>query len=506
MNNKRLSKFLILFILINLSFINISFAEKQMSNAFIPVEHYSSEDPLKEEDFKPYKRNFEAEEEPEAPPKKPDICSDIILDLIQKQQPITLKESLEIALEKNFNLQIAEKRVERDKWNYYQSITNWLPDLIYEYSLTRIGGEFLVGELVPLTLRNTPIESNFLLFFTASFQKYFDLKTARYEFKSQEKELEFTQDEILLKTVSEYYELLTAKLSIEILKTNIKQIKEQLRINNSKLEAGIGTKFDVLRSQADLSLARQELILAENRYRIAQAKLANTIGIPVLIQLEPNSDDAEIKELFKDCFDLNKAKNIAMLYRSDIYAEALNIEALRQQKNSAVSIYAPKIRLRGMIARQGTAGNGIHPNHALGIVVGWEGGTNLGMKGFTDIKTFNAQLDESQLTLTNKRRDVQKEIVRTFSNTISARKLIEATKVELASAEESRRISVIRLDEGVGTFIDVLQSQTTFTNAKINNLRSIIGYNISQSQLLFEMGIISIDNILNGFNSNEVLP
>ncbi|MEI8390109.1 MAG: TolC family protein [bacterium] len=456
-----------------------------------------------------------AERPKNANPNKPDICGSIIFDLTQKEQPISLKDTLEIAMEKNFNIKIFAQKAESDKWIYYGTIANFLPDIDGAQTIQKNTGEFIVNTVIPDQVKETAYRLNFDYSYFISIRKYFDLQIARTQYKAQKKQLEFTKDQVLKNSATKYYELLESKRGIEILKTNIKQITEQLRINKEKNEAGIGTKFDVLRAQADLARANQSLTLAENQYRLNQAQLANIIGISVFTRLVPDDNDIKIKEIFKDCFDLDRAKELAMTNRADLQSAKFDIEAARQKRNLGYANYLPDIALYGQVSRQGTFQSSIGPNRFVGVAVGWNlamrrplevdypAGMGLGLFGYTDIKSRSAQLEESKLTYINKSRDIDENIVKTFFNTVTARSLIDSTWSEVQASAESRNIAVVRLRAGIGTFIDVLQAQTTYTSAKINHLNAVVSYNISQVELLFEMGVISVNNILNGFNSSN---
>lgn len=452
----------------------------------------------------------------DANPNKPDICGNIIFDLTEKEQPISLKDALAISMEKNFDIKIFEQKAEKNKWNYYGTIANFLPDIDPNMNLQKNKGEFIVNTIIPDQVTETALQLNLDYYYFVSIKKYFNLQVARNDYKSQKKQLEYTKDQVLKDSAIKYYELLESKRGIEILKTNIDQIKEQLRINKEKQEAGIGTKFDVLRAEADLARANQSLTLAENIYRLDQAQLANIIGLPVFIQLVPDDDDIKIKEIFKNCFNLEQAKEIAMSTRPDLQAAKFDIEAAKQKRNSSYSNYIPDIALFGQYARQGTGQSGYLPNQIYGIAVGWNlslndistgfispAGLGLGLMNYTNIKARSAELNESKLNYIKKSRDIEENLVRTFFNTVTARSLIDSTWAELQAAAESRNISVIRLKAGIGTFIDVLQAQSTYTSANINHLTAVVGYDISQVELLFEMGVISVNNILEGFNSDS---
>lgn len=448
-------------------------------------------------------------------PKKPDICGSIIFDLTQKEEPINLKDSLAISMENNFDIKIFTQKAEKNKWDYYASIANFLPDVDFEQAIQRNIGTFVVSGIIPDSTKETAIQSNLFYDYLISASKYFNLKIAKNQYQSQKKTLESQKNQVLRDTATKYYDVLESKRRIEILETNIKQIKEQLRINKEKLDSGLGTKFDVLRAQADLASAKQSLTLAQNKYRFNQAQLANIIGIPVFIQLVPDDKDIKVKEIFKDCFDLDKAKEIAMSTRPDLQAAKFDIEVVRQRRNKIYANYLPDIALFGVSSEQGIVGNTIAPNHQFGVVAGWNikyryndevsyyAGQGLGLIGYTNIKSRTAELNESKLTYVKKSRDIEENLVRTFFNTVAARSIIDSTWAELQAAAESRNISVLRLKSGLGSFIDVLQAQSTYTTAKINHLAAVLGYDKSQVELLFEMGVISVNNILEGYKSDE---
>ena len=59
------------------------------------------------------------------------------------------------------------------------------------------------------------------------------------------------------------------------------------------------------------------------------------------------------------------------------------------------------------------------------------------------------------------------------------------------------------MQTGTQTFLDVIQAQNLKVNAQVRLTECITDYNIAQVQLLFESGIITIDNVLNGINQNQ---
>jgi len=430
---------------------------------------------------------------------KPDICGEIIFDPTVWEVPLTLDEALAIALDKNFDIKEFLARKNRFKWFFYQAAAGLLPDITYDFRLGYLQGQFLADFIIPDRVSEFPLESNFLYSHNISARKWFIFKESFYIFESARKELDFTRDEALLEAARAYYELLRAKVDIKILEINVKQIEEQFRINKQRVAAGAGSQFDVYRAEADRDRAIQRLLRRRNSYRLAQAQLSNVLGLPVFIQLVPCEQDIFIKEIFADCFTLETAGQIAICERDDLAALKMDIKAARQRKNQGYSVYLPEINIRGQVAQQGTVKAGIFPNTRIELFVDWNGLRSLGLFGYTEIKAREAEIMEEKFQYTIQCRNIQENVLRAFSDVITERQLIEVTAAELEAAGKSREISLIRLKEEIGSFIDVIQTQSVYTDARANYLESITNYNISQIELLFEMGVISINSILNGF-------
>ncbi len=438
--------------------------------------------------------------------KKPDICGEIIFDPTECEVPINLEEALTISLNRNFDIKLFLARKQRDKWRFYQSFAGFLPDITSTFLLTRAQGVFIVGDIEPVKVLETPFEMNFFLNQRLSLREYFNFKESFYNFKSAREELEFSKDEALLEASRSYYNALRAKIDIEILQKNVEQIEEQFQINQQRVAAGVGTEFDVLRAEADRDNAIQRLLRRKNAYRLAQAQLANTLGVPVFIQLEPCDNDLLIRKIFYDCFNLDIARQAAFKKRDDLAAASFDIKAARQRKNAGYSIYFPEVNLIGQLAEQGTTQIGIFPAKRLTLFVEWNGLASLGLRGYTEIKARKAEIREQELLYTIRSRDIEENIVKSFSDIITARQLIDSTFLELEAAKLSREISLVRLKEGIGSFIDVILTQNVYTESRLDNIDSIIGYNIFQIELLFEMGELSINNILFGFDSPALQP
>lgn len=434
-----------------------------------------------------------------------ELSSEIVLCTPKESVSISLEDSLRIALEKNLNIKIIRSQKENLQWQYYNSISTFLPNIGYELRKTRFGGNVLVGSVIPVNIVETSTSTKFLGSIDTSFSEIFNAVSAKYTYRSAQKNFDFTKDQVLLNTAVAYYRTLEAKYNVEILKANLEQTQEQLRLNQERFNAGVGTKFDVLRSEAEVALAQQNLIEANNRLRLNQAQFANTIGENVFTPYMPLDEDVKPKTLVIGCLNDNMARQLAIQNRPDLQALQLNINAARAARNSGYSSYLPVVTFSGEIGHIGTSQTDLLPNRSGTILVTWNGGAGLGLLPLTYVQSLNAQVREQKFRLINETRNVEQSIINSFSNTITARELIDASAKQVNSAEESRRLALVRLQAGVGLYIDVLNAQSDATRAKIRYLTAIMNYNISQVQLLFDIGVISANNILDGFDAQTAL-
>ncbi|OGH97555.1 MAG: hypothetical protein A2104_02965 [Candidatus Melainabacteria bacterium GWF2_32_7] len=438
-------------------------------------------------------------------PEQPKVQAEITLDCPKDQIPITLEKSIQTALENNYGIKIISTQQTRDKWLYYNDLSDFLPDVSFNYTQTRFGGAFLVGGVVPVDVTSTNINTGFAAQWDGftGLRRYFNTRASRAIYNASKKNLELTQDQVLLLSTKQYYTLLQDKLNIEILKVALEQTQAQLRINQQRFEAGVGTRFDILRAEAEVASAEQNLIAAYNRLRLSQAQLANTLGINIFTPLVPAEEEVEPKTLFKDCFDLTEVTQIAIKNKPELDIAELNIAATRARRNSVYSIYLPTVSVRSTVNLTGREITDLNQNQSVALLVSWLGGENLGLEGLTSVKALNAQVEEAKLRLVDTTRNLEQSIVNSFYDIITARELIAATRAETVSAQESLRLAVIRLEEGVGIYTDVIAAQLTETQARIKYLNAIIGYNTSQAQLLFDMGVISPNNLLQGYTEEE---
>jgi OMF family outer membrane factor len=130
----------------------------------------------------------------------------------------------------------------------------------------------------------------------------------------------------------------------------------------------------------------------------------------------------------------------------------------------------------------------------IGLSVQW----NVGGLGYTDANKIKQARMEARKTQLEFARDLQwvcKDVRDSYLSSIDAKNLIGATTAAVNSSRQQLKVAVIRLDEGVGTDLEVVNSQRSYTNALIEKAKAIVQFNEAQADLLRAMGKISVDTL-----------
>lgn len=428
--------------------------------------------------------------------------ADVDMEIIEhfKEEPVfvSLDECIGVALLNNFNIKVSNLDYVSAKWDYRNALAQFLPEVNFEGYSIYYNGQVLVGGVVPdhveeLALSGTLRVAHDL---TQGGAQIFEAKARKFKVRANLNRLDFTKDEVILETARDYYELLRAKISIEIHLKNLYERTAQLKLTQTLMEAGLGTRFDVVRSKGEQALAEQNFMVALNNFRTAQAKLANIMGIEVNSHLFPIEIEVKPFILVDEKLSTDELFKIAEFSRDDVKALEAEIKTLKQQKYKVYTDFVPKPRIVYQGQFQGTARAGVYSNNVLGAYLDVPIGSRLGVGTVTKANSIQGQIDSVSYKLEVLLRNIKENLISNYWKAQILKERIEIAKKQVEYASDSVTLAELRLDAGEGILIDVIQAQTIKNNARIELLSTIVDYNINQIQLLYDNGTISYENIV----------
>ena len=412
-----------------------------------------------------------------------------------------LEECIKVALGENYDILEQEAVKQQAFWENKNSQFSLLPDIYYNFDIKNLEGNYLVGGIVATTTHEVPIQSFFIAEWSTLNQgKYFfNLARTRNQLKAARANLEFTKDETLLRTVLAYYDTLEKKMEIEVQKVNLYDRLEQLKYTKGRFEAGLGTLYDVKRGEAELAGAQQDYTASLNSLRLQQANLANILGIDVFDAVYPFEIHVDHRPLVDPEYSVEELYKQALASREDVKAKKAEIEAYKAVRSANYTDIVPNVTVGYQNGVVGTKRVGLSGHNSITLDVTTYLGKNMLMGTISQLKADTALVKQKKIELINLKRQIKEDILNSYYNSLTSLKKIEASKVEVEAADVSLDLSLTNMKSGEATFIDVIASQNLKVSANINLIRNMIEYNKAQTQLLFDMGIISPKNVLQGY-------
>lgn len=258
-------------------------------------------------------------------------------------------------------------------------------------------------------------------------------------------------------------------------------------------EAGIATRGDVLRAEAELALARDRLISARNGEQMALAALKAAIGLlqeypleVVPVQMEPNAA----------ILTLEPGESPMVL------AARAAAESRRQALSAAGAGNLPKVTLEADYLNISQGAEFPRTDGSASVLVRvsipiFDGGMTraASTRADADLKRAEKELENAVLQTQLHRKTAELALE-------SARERYIATEKQVESAMESRRLTEIGYREGVNTQTDLLAAQSAVTMAQASRIQSLSDLKTAEAAYL--TAISRLDAILN--TGKEILP
>jgi outer membrane protein TolC len=407
------------------------------------------------------------------------------------QEPLTLEESIKIALERSLTLHSSVVGVEGSEFKRKEAITNFLPLWTGQYNYTRYNSPISVGfagasglgsgsrDVFNLsTTVNQPL-------FTGGFNLA-SYRFAKLGVDLSKASVETVKRDMVLQVRVGYFNILRAEKFLIVAQQQVKQFEAQLEVTKAFFEVGIVPKNDVLQAEVNLANARQSLIKVENDVATAKA------SFNILLRREINAPLQVVDILEYKPFPLKYEESLeeALRQRSEIKAAQLNIDQAKENVKVAKSGFFPTISLSGNYGRVSDAAglNGDMRDErwtvqSLATITLWNWGNTAFKVGENKVKVTQAEDSKTQLIDL-----ITLEVRDDYLNMLVAEKNINVAEKSIEQAEENLRMNEERYKYQVATQTDVINAVTLLTQTRTNYYGALSDFNVAKAQLERSMG------------------
>lgn len=390
---------------------------------------------------------------------------------------LTLDESIRLALANNPAIKVAEADKEKAAWIVKEAESGKAPTLSLGHTSGRAHSAATTKTPAATGNSFTNKVSLSLPLYTGG-KVESAVEQAKLGNDSAALGVEKTKQQIRLDATSAYYNVLQASNMVKLNQESVDRLNAHLKNVQAQYQVGTVAKTDVLRSEVEVANAEQNLIKAQNSDDLAIASLNNVVGMPLDTQIRVK-DQLKYEQV---SLTLEGAIKQAMVNRPDLAQAELSVAAAAEGVNGAKAGYRPTIGLSASEGWSDTSFPGTDNNTwSVGVSANW----NIFDSGLTNskVKQSHANLEKARQQEQQVKDSVQLEVRQAYLNLKEAEKRIATSQVAVNKAEEDYKIAQVRYTSGVGTNLDVIDSQVALTQAKTNYVQSLYDYNTSRAKL-----------------------
>ncbi|HEY6083921.1 MAG TPA: TolC family protein [Nitrospira sp.] len=288
-----------------------------------------------------------------------------------------------------------------------------------------------------------------------------------------------------------FWELVFANENLKVAEAALKAAQELLATNRAKAKAGVMSIVDVLQAEAAVASRVEQTLVAEKAIRDQEDQLRRLMNPgEEELRLDVRLTPQDRPTLTLDPISLQESIDVAMDRRPEILEAGKNIESSDLNAKFAKNQLLPNLSFQGTSGLAGLGGgagdmlkrnfSGDFYNYGAGLVLSFPLGN----------RSAISQYNKRQLEAQNAKASFQsvrqqvivgvREAVRRVQTDF---KRIETTRSARIMSEKQLQAEQERLKVGISTTRFVLDFQRDLATAQGNELRAIIDYNKSLSNL-----------------------
>lgn len=396
------------------------------------------------------------------------------LTVLLKQHPRILAEQK--------NLVAAQSTIKESNAEYYPSV-DATASTGYEYT----DRTDLVpnGDSFDLTAKTASLNVTQNLF--AGFRTDGSIDAARASVSQSKAILNTTTQQVLFEGITAYISVLRQIRLTQLSKRNMQTLKEQLELEDERVERGSGVAVDVLQAKSRLQISKERYTAFLGGLEEAVARYTQVFGKPpemsaMALPTMPDNLPAS----------LDQALSTAKMRNPNLHISEYAALAASHQKTVAKSGYYPSLDIVASSAYDDDIGGIRGTDKSSSVVL--RGSWNL-FTGFADEARYERAVATHQSTLaqlTDAERRVLEEVKLAWVNMETSRKRSELLDNAVNIAGEVYDARTRLRDAGKDTALNVLDAENELFRAQIDAAAAKHDYYTALYRLLLATGILAI--------------
>lgn len=410
------------------------------------------------------------------------------------QAPLTLEESIKMAVERNLRLHSAIEGVKGSEFRTRAALSDFFPRWSGQYSYTRYSDPVTLTAARVFGFGGTAGQSRdvFNLNSTVSQPIYTGgALSASYQLEKlgldiSKTNVETVKRDIVLLVRQGYFDIIRAGKFVDVGLQAVKQFEAQLEVAKAFFDVGIVAKNDVLQAEVRLANTVQALVRAENQVALAKSSFNTLLRRDIQTPLEV----VDILEYKRFPLTFEQSLEEALQLRPEIKAANMAVAQAKEAVKIVRSEFFPTVSLTGGYTQlsdelnlNGDLKDKRWTVQGLATFTLLDWGKTYYRVGESKVKVAQAENAKSELIDI-----VTLEVKGDYLNMLEAEKNVGVAQKSIEQAEENLRMNEERYKYQVATATEVLDAVTLLAQARVNYYGALSDFNIAKARLERAMG------------------
>ncbi|GAB3299886.1 TolC family protein [Hymenobacter tenuis] len=293
-------------------------------------------------------------------------------------------------------------------------------------------------------------------------------------------QINVTRRDLAYSAVQAYYNILFVRESIKVQDAQIASLRQHQREMEKRVEGGVSTRFDVTTTQVRITQAENTKIDLQNQLRNQQVLLARLLHKPEYVEVPVRGVFAYQPQ----AVDVNAALAKAVESRPEVklardaeQTATLNLKMIERANTPTFGVGAQLGAKNGYQPEL----NRIRPNSVavaqLSVPI-YDGNKNKNQRveATANIRGAQARIQDTQEL-------VRSDVRQAANNLESSSARYTNALQQISQASDALTRAQARYRYGVGNNLDVLDAETSLSQARLARLQAIYNYTLGQYQL-----------------------
>jgi len=408
---------------------------------------------------------------------------------------LTLAKAIEIALAENPTIKVADKDVElkrlADKEVWQSLLPTLDATLTFSHAIKvaemKIGGQKVKFGQDGSSTATGVLALNVPLFAPAVYQ---NMKLTKEDIQLAQEKARGSRLDLINQVTKAYYGALLSTDSYEVMKQSYAVAKEYFDVVNDKYRLGGVSEYDKISAEVQMRSTNSAMVSAQTGKNLALLQLKVLMGVTADVDI----NIADSLKAYEDKLTLQDAAvtEAELDGNSSLRQLNQNISLLERSRKLLKTNFLPTLAMSLSGQYQSVSnpdwnifGYQYSPSATLAFSL------NIPIfhaDNWTRLKTNRIQLAQLEDTRVNTRRQLSMAAESYRQNMASSIAQVNSNAEAVRQAEKAVQISSKRYQVGRGTILELNQSETAETQAKLTYVQSIYDYLTNRADLDYTLG------------------